>query len=409
MFTSLHKILVNLAILTAIALPSTAMAQNMFATIAKINDTAITQYEFSQRVRLMKALNAPGNLKELAIEKLIDERLQVGAAERAGIFITSEELTAGVEEFAARADMTGDQFLRSIAAKGVAPETFRDFVKSGLVWRTFMRQKFGTKSQISDPEVDRAVANIGTVGSARVLISELFLPAHTPEAQAESERLIPQLTRIRSLSGFASAAREYSVGPSRDRGGRVPNWVPLENLPPPVRALLLTMKVGEVTDPLPLPKAFVLFQLRAIEEIEATALENPTLEYAAYYLPGGLSEDGIAAATKLRAEVDTCDDLFGIAENQPPEVLDHDTLPLSDIPTDVALELAKLDAGEVSTALTRANGQTLVFLMLCSRGADERENASRDAVLQSLFTGRLASYANGYLAELRASATIIRP
>jgi peptidyl-prolyl cis-trans isomerase SurA len=73
----------------------------------------------------------------------------------------------------------------------------------------------------------------------------------------------------------------------------------------------------------------------------------------------------------------------------------------------VALELAKLDPGEVSTALTRAEGQTLVFLMLCGRVGAGQEAVDRDEIRAQLVSARLAGYADGLLADLRASATIV--
>ena len=79
----------------------------------------------------------------------------------------------------------------------------------------------------------------------------------------------------------------------------------------------------------------------------------------------------------------------------------------ADIPTDIALELAKLDKHEVSTALTRADGQTLVFLMLCGRTPKHTEDLDRGQIGLSLQNRRLGSYADSYLAQLRSEARII--
>ena len=73
------------------------------------------------------------------------------------------------------------------------------------------------------------------------------------------------------------------------------------------------------------------------------------------------------------------------------------------------MELAKLDPGEASTALTRAGGQTLVYLMLCDRIPAEPEGGvpSRDRIRDRLVNRRAAAYADNYLSELRANATIV--
>jgi len=110
----------------------------------------------------------------------------------------------------------------------------------------------------------------------------------------------------------------------------------------------------------------------------------------------------------VRADTDTCDDLYGIAKGQPPEVLERDSRAPEEIPQDVAIELAKLDPGEVSTTLTRSDGQTLVFLMLCGRTPKlEGEGPSAEQLTRFIRERRLASFANGYLEQLRAEARIV--
>jgi peptidyl-prolyl cis-trans isomerase SurA len=74
--------------------------------------------------------------------------------------------------------------------------------------------------------------------------------------------------------------------------------------------------------------------------------------------------------------------------------------------------LAQLDPGEVNTSLTRNNGQVLVFLMLCGRtplveGADGGDGPSVEELTSFVQSTRLESFANGYLAQLRAEARIV--
>ena len=89
------------------------------------------------------------------------------------------------------------------------------------------------------------------------------------------------------------------------------------------------------------------------------------------------------------------------------ELLERLDLAPGEIPRDIALELAKLDEGEISTNLTRSDGQTLVFLMLCGRTAVQNENATRNDVAAALTQQRLNQLADSYLDQLRADALII--
>jgi len=386
-------------------------AQSPFQARAIVNDRTITRYELDQRILLLETLRTGGDLTELALERLIDERLQLYAADRLGIAVSPEDLSAGIDEFASRANLTGEQLLTQFEGAGIAPQSFRDFVLAGVAWRQVVRGLFGAKSRITDAEIDRVLdrplENPGNLNSVRVLISELFLRADSPEALEQSEVLAGQLTQINSISDFAAAAREYSVGQSRDRGGRVESWVPLANLPAPIAAAILTMKPGEVTDGFPVQNAIALFQLRALEEIATPAPANVEIEYATFYVPGGRTDRAMSEAAKIVSRADTCDDLYGLARKLPPETLERETVSVRELPNGVALELAKLDVGEISTALTTADGQNLMVLMLCARTAkQETEPPTRDAVQQRLFNERLAAYADAYLAELKADAII---
>ncbi len=393
-------------ILAGLAAP--VSAQDLFSPAVKVNEKVVTNYEVQQRAQFMTLLRAPGNAKEQALNGLIDERLQTAAAAAAGIKPSPEDVKAGMEEFAARANLTAEQFTKALASGGVAAETFRDFVKAGLAWRNLVRAKFGPRAQVTEDEIDRAIAQSSDKGGLRVLLSEIILPANTPQATAVSQKRAEKISQTTSLSVFSANARRYSASPSARQGGRL-QWMPLSNLPEAIRGQILALSPGQVTAPISITNGIVLFQLRAIEETGAAAPKDLSLEYAQYFIAGGHSDAALKEAARIKANVDTCDDLYGINKGKPEELLQIDTLPVSQVPKDIALELAKLDPGEVSTRLTRNNGQTLVFLMMCGRTPELGEDVSRDTIRSQLVNQRLQSYADGYLAELKADAHIVYP
>lgn len=386
-----------------IALPRAALAQNLFAPVIKVNDAVITGYELEQRTRFLTLLRAPGDPAKLAREQLIDDRLKMSVAKAAGITATPEQVLEGMEEFAARANMNAEQFIRALEGGGVSEQTFRAFAESGLVWREYARARFASRVSVSEAELDRAER--ATAGSdVRVLLSEIIMVAPPAQAAAVQARAA-DLSRLEGEAAFASAARKYSASPTRGRGGKL-EWMPLTKLPPALRPIILGLAPGQVSAPIPLNGAVALFQMRAIEETGVTQPEYSAIEYAAYYIPGGRSPEALAKAAKVAARVDTCDDLYGVAKGQPVESLERGAKAPAEIPQDIALELAKLDDGEVSTTLTRANGQTLVFLMLCGRSTELTEGLGREDLSLQLKNRRLAAYAEGFLAELRSAARI---
>ena len=398
----------GLAFAGAMALTGQAvLAQNLFAPVARVNDAVVTEFEVQQRQRFMQVLNAPGTDRESTIETLIDDRLRSMAVADAGIELTPEGLQQGLEEFAARANLTTDEFVKALEQAGISRETFRDFVANSLGWRELIRGRYISRVNITEQEIDRALGNTRSSGQGiRLLLSEIIIPA-PPQNAARVNALAERIAQSKSEAEFSRYAAQYSATASRGRGGRMP-WTPLEKLPPALHPILLELGPGEVTAPLPIPNAVALFQLRGIEETGTPAQDYSEIEYAAYYIPGGRSEAGLAAAAKVRAKVDVCDDLYGIAKGQPEEVLDRGAKKPSEIPQDIAIELAKLDPGESSVALTRANGQTLVFLMLCKRTAAANAEATREDVVNALRQRKLQGYADLLMEQLRADARILR-
>jgi len=380
-------------------------AQNLFAPVAKVNESIVTEFEVQQRRRFLEVLNAPGATRDGALNSLIDERLRNEAVAEAGIELTPQGIADSLSEFASRADLSTEEFTQALGQSGISPETFRDFVVNSIGWRELVRARYASRVQITDAEIDRALGESNGSG-VRVLVSEIIIPA-PPQQAARVNALAEQISQSKSAAEFSNYASRYSATASRGRGGNLP-WQNLTDLPPSLQPLILSLAPGEVTDPLPIPNAVALFQLRDIEETNVTAPTYSAIEYATYYIPGGRTEAALAQAASIRGRIDRCDDLYGIAKGQPAEVLERVTQAPAEIPQDVAIELSKLDPGEVSTTLTRANGQTLMLLMMCGRTAAANASASREDVTNALRQERLTGYAEQLLEQLRADARIVR-
>jgi peptidyl-prolyl cis-trans isomerase SurA len=401
-----------------------AMAQeNPFAPILYINDRVITQYELDQRALFLQLLRSPGNPDKIAMDALIEDRLRMIEADRLGLVVTPEALQGGLEEFAGRANLSAEQFIGALGAAGVEPQAFRDFVEAGLVWRDVVRGKYLGQVTVTEAEVDREIARGAQTTKIRLLLSELVLPMQPGQEDAVLARAVELQASIASEGGFASAARRFSASASAGAGGAL-DWLPLENLPPALAPLLLPLEPGQVSDPVQVPNAVVLFQLRDLEETVGPPEGGVLVEYAEYLLP----PDGDVAA--LRARADTCAQLYAEAKGQPEGTLTVRKATMADIPTDVGLELAKLDLHESSGALMR--GGNRVFLMLCSRTAipepvipltepgdgeavaapDAPEadlTPDRNAIRERMLNQRLAGFADRDLGQLRAEAIIRAP
>lgn len=368
-----------------------------------VNDRAITNWEYDQRLRMLTLFGAPGDLEVEAERVLVDERLQVGAADSIGLDVSPEAVLGGMEEFAARANLSAEDFIKALAQGGVAEESFRDFVRAGLLWREVVRARFGPRAQVTEAEIDRAIATSTQQTAVRLLLAEIVIPVvdgNEGAARAEADRI---RRTIRNEAEFNEAARRFSAAPTAARGG-ILDWISPGSLPAEVAPVVLALAPGRVSEPVKVNGAYAIFLLRQIEERRTDEVAPLAIEYALFALPA--NRDATAEAARIRAAVDTCDDLYGIALRLPPEALVRETRPVADVPQDLGVELARLDDGE--SALVTRGGQP-EFLMLCGRVPQLDVAPSRDVVRNQLVNRRLAGYANGYLEELRADAFIRVP
>ncbi|HPE25786.1 peptidylprolyl isomerase [Albidovulum sp.] len=413
-----------------------AQAQGSFEPVITVNGRVITGYELDQRVLFLDILRVPGDHLAEAERGLIEDRLRLEAAKRDGITVTPAQLTAGMEEFASRANLPLDQFLEAIGQGGIAPETYRDFVHAGLLWREVVRARFAPRVVVTDAEIARATSvEQGRGAGPRVMISEILLPT-SPATFLDQRDLAEELSKTATSDGaFAAAAREHSAAPSRDNGGLV-GWIPVTNLPPQLRPVVMQMRPGQVSPPLPVPNAIALVRLRAIDQGGPVDPADITVDYLQYLVPGAGTPEAAAEVDRARAAAQSCGELFEYARKMPSDRLVRETRALTQVPADVAGVLADMDENEISTALRR--GDTQVLLMLCDRNAytaigtaeipvtaaAPAEGETRPAVDKDLGFGRgpsadtmrseivdqrLGALANAYLAELRAEAVITRP
>jgi len=384
-------------------------AQNLFEPVIFVNDSAITRYELRQRARMLTLFRAPGDPAELAREQLIEERVKLAAAETMGVSLGEEAVRTGIEEFAARAGMDAEQMIATLAQSGVSAQSLGEFVRAGITWREVTRARFAGRVSVSQEEIDRATLALSGGASVRVLLSEIILPVANVEDAEAKQRLAARIATAESEGAFARYAREYSVAPTAQGGGRL-EWQALSELPQALRQVALGLAPGEVSEPLPIDGGLALIYMRDIQEGAVPEPRYSAIEYAAYYIPGGRSEQALSRAAQVRAQVDTCDDLYGVAQGQPENVLERGAKAPEDIPSDIAAELALLDPGESSTRLTRADGQTLVFLMLCGRTpALDEEQPSVEDLAGLIRNQRIQSLADGFLQQLLAEARIVEP
>ena len=379
--------------------PLGVAAQNLFSAAILVNDQAITNYELKQRTMFLEALRFPGIPDELAPKQLIEERLKKAAADQLGIRVSEEELQFELESFARRFNVAFDEFAAELERVGISVDTPRAFIANQLLWRDVIRARFGAQANVDETQVERSANAKKSGSSIEVLLTEIIMAMQPGQEQAVRERA-RELSKIRSVDAFSDAAREFSNAPTREFGGRV-TWQKLDTLPGVLQPLIVGLAPGEVTDPLSIPNALALFQLRGIRE---TAYRRPlpdSVDYLRYALPKSELEN----INAIRANINHCDDLYGWAKGNPNHVLKRETVKRAEIDGPTRNVLTNLDENEYVIA---TQGPTTTLIMMCSRSQildlEERDLAQ---IRNGLLNQRLGSYADSYLENLRDDARIV--
>ena len=400
-----------LAAVVMVALAAPALAQSPFSAAVWVNDDAITHHEIGQRARFLEVIGVGGSdPRGRARDRLIEERLQLQQGRRFGLRATPEQIADGMEEFARRADLSRDEFLDLLRQDGVAADTFRDFVRAGIVWRELVQGRFGPEVRVTDAQIARqqSVANVRPV--EEVLISEIFLPSDPQFADAV-QQLIPRILEIDTLEEFAEAARQISAAPTAEVGGRVDNWLPLRGVPEEIADQLRDASVAQIIGPLEVPGAFAFFQLRAKREVRNTPPGQIELEFRRAALPGGRSEANMTRVAQLRQRAGRCVDfgpvLLSLAPELPEAAVETTTLRQPQLPAGLATELARLDPGEISANMVE-DGR-LVVVQLCARRFIPDPAPTEEQVRFSVFNQQIERRAEVWLQTLREEAEIRRP
>ena len=383
-------------VVTAQMAGAQAATKASFTPVKFVNNQAITGFELDQRMAFLELLGFSGDLRNEAMTGLIDDRLRLAMAKSMGLSLSSEDVMAGMEEFASRGTLDAQGFLKAIGEQGIAPETFRDFVSAGLIWRRVVTARFGDSVVISEAAVDRALTNMIVTDAQTVTLAEIVLNAggdRRNQALALARNL--QIDFIKGRD-FTDAVRAVSVGATAGSGGTIAAKR-LSELPEDVALLVRGLAAGEISTPIILEDKLYMYQMVENGSTPVAETDTQVVDYAEITLNGDASAVG-----DLRANVDGCDDLYDYASKNGLTVT-RNNRGQSGGPG----VLQTLDAGEIAGPINGAAGPTAV--MLCARGIDPQQTASRDEVKLLLKNQRLAAMSEVFLSELRADALISDP
>lgn len=269
-----------LAILACVLLaPLPARAQTTI--VAVVNGEPITNYDVAQRERLLRLTGERGNLREAALEELIDESIQLKAATTSRVHVTDKEVENAFAEIAKRVKMSPSQLSGVLGQQGVNPETLKDRLRAQIAFGRLVRARFQYSGVVSEQDLVAALlkdeAREKTIDAAlydlqRVVIALPEEPSadRMARARARAEELRRKFTSCSQGIEMAKGTRNVVVQPF---GRRLQS-----DLAPNVLEALDGVPVGRLSTPVETPRGLVLFAVCDKQTVRSTNAAMKELE-----------------------------------------------------------------------------------------------------------------------------------
>ncbi|NBX04692.1 MAG: molecular chaperone SurA [Betaproteobacteria bacterium] len=204
--------------------------------VALVNSDPITDGDLRTQMQMLERQlreqgrkgMGPAELRDMALERLIDERLQLQLAQQLNMRADDAALEQAEKSVAAQNQLSVDALRQNLQNDGIQWTTFRRQLSDQIILGRLREREVDSRVKISDQDIDRALAEQEaanarlanqTVNVAQLLIA---LPDRPSEAQRAAAQEKAQAVALRLAQGasFETLVSELSDG-DRKNGGQM--------------------------------------------------------------------------------------------------------------------------------------------------------------------------------------------
>lgn len=249
--------------------------------VAVVNNELVTQFEVDQRVARARddaarngtTLPPLAELRKLALESLLNERVIITYARDTGIKVDDQELERAVANIASMNKLSVEQLRQRLRDEGMDYGRFRTNLKDQILAERVREREVQQRIRITDSEVEdhleslRAkAAAVPTLNIAQILITVPDDATPAVEGQRR-DKALAALARVKGGEAFDQVSREVSEDDNRARGGEI-GAKPADRLPDLFVEAVKALAVGGVT-PEPVRSGAGFHILKLISRTEA--------------------------------------------------------------------------------------------------------------------------------------------
>ncbi len=154
-----HRFRLLAAVLSVLAglVAAAGVASAQTSIVAVVNGEPITSYHVAQRQQLLRLTGSTGNLRELALDELIDEKVQLRAASRAQVAVSDADVDEAIGNIATRVGLSPSQLGQALGQSGVNVATLRERLKAQIAFGRLVRQQFRAGGGVTEQDLVAAL------------------------------------------------------------------------------------------------------------------------------------------------------------------------------------------------------------------------------------------------------------
>ncbi len=260
---NLRTLFATASLITASFIPfAYAEVQMLDRIVATVDQDVVTQSELDQRVEeIEKRSEASGMrlppksvLREQILDQLINETLQLAAANRYGVRVSDQEIIDAISNILTTRGWTEQEFLSQIKAQGTSVDEFKENLRKQLKMQNVSQGLIRSRVKISDQDIDNFLKSADAkfwispdYNLGHILIS-LPSSADVKQAKAAEEKANKIYKKLKAGASFEELALAESDGPLALQGGQM-GWRKSSDLPTLFAEIAPDLEVGDISKP----------------------------------------------------------------------------------------------------------------------------------------------------------------
>lgn len=257
------RLLLLLLLLLSSGLGHGASYSKVDSIVAVVDDDLVMRNELESKIKqVLLQARRPGAklpprkvIERKILEQLIVRRLQLNAAQRAGITVDEGLVAKAINGIAKRNRLSISQFRTALGREGISYKVFKKGIEEEFLLNRLHSREVLSKITVSEQEANAFLSKEARVGDANVSYRVGHILVSVPggadsaivvKAREKADKIV---RKLRAGGNFSDAAMRNSSADNALEGGDL-GWRKRSKLPSAIADRVPLLKVGQVSDPI---------------------------------------------------------------------------------------------------------------------------------------------------------------